>query len=54
MDLVVSKYLYGGLDAWSINTEFPRDDEANFKVGVFDSLTFHWTTLNIPWYFDWK
>jgi hypothetical protein len=49
MDLVVCWYLYGGFDAWSINTEFPRDDGAIFKVDVFHCLTFHCTTLNIPW-----
>ena len=52
MDLVVFLYLYGGLAAWPINTEFHRDDGAIFSVGVFLSLAFHCKTLNIPWYFD--
>jgi hypothetical protein len=52
MDLVVFWYLYGGFDAWPINTEFPEgDDRAIFRVGVFHSLAFHCKTLNIPWYF---
>ena len=44
----------GGFDAWpmAINTEYPVDDGAIFRVGVFHSLAFHCKTLNIPWYFD--
>jgi hypothetical protein len=41
MDLVV---FYGG----PINIEFPGDDRAIFRVGVFHSLAFHRKTLNIP------
>jgi hypothetical protein len=52
MDSVVFVYLYGGFDAWSINIEFPGDDGAIFRVGVFHSLAFHCKTLNIAWYFD--
>jgi hypothetical protein len=54
MNLVVSKYLHGGNDAWHINTEFLRDDRAIFRVGVFHSLAFHCKILNIPWYFQKK
>ena len=28
MDLVVFQYLYGGFDAWPMNTEFLGDDRA--------------------------
>jgi hypothetical protein len=34
MDLIVFQYLYGGFDAWPINTEFLGDDRAIFRVGV--------------------
>ena len=40
MDLVVFLYLYGGFDAWPINTEFVGDDRAIFRVDVFRSLAF--------------
>ena len=40
MDLVVFLYLYGGFDAWPINSEFLGDDRAIFRVGVFRSLAF--------------
>ena len=52
MDLVVFEYLYGGFDAWPINTEFRGDDWAIFRVGVFRSMAFHSKILNMPWYFD--
>jgi hypothetical protein len=48
MHLLVFEYLYGGFDAWPINIEFPGDDRAIFRVGVFHSLVFHCKTLNIP------
>jgi hypothetical protein len=47
MDLVVFEYLYGGFDAWPINTEFLGDDWAIFRVGVFRSMAFHCKILNI-------
>ena len=31
-----------------INIEFPGDDRAIFRVGVFHSLAFHCKTLNTP------
>jgi hypothetical protein len=52
MDLVVFEYLYGGFDAWPINTEFWGDDRAIFREGVFRGLAFHCEILNMPWYFD--
>ena len=52
MDLVVFWYLYGGFDAWPINTKFLGDDRVIFRVGVFRSLAFHCKILNMPWYFD--
>jgi hypothetical protein len=48
MDLVVFQYLYGGFDAWPVNTEFLGDDQAIFRVGVFRSLAFHCKILNMP------
>ena len=48
MDLVVFWYLYGGFDAWPINTEFLGDDWAIFRVGVFRSMAFHCKILNMP------
>jgi hypothetical protein len=51
MDLVVFQYLYGGFDAWPINTEFSGEDRAIFRVGFFRSLAFH-CKINMPWYFD--
>jgi len=51
MDLVVFQYLYGGFDAWPMNTEFLGewgDDRAIFRVGVFRSLAFHYNILNMP------
>jgi hypothetical protein len=52
MDLDVFQYLYGGFDAWPINTEFLGDDQAIFRVDVFHSLAFHCKILNMPWNFD--
>ena len=41
------KDYFGGFDAWPINTEFPGDDTAIFRVtvGVFHRLAFHCKTL---------
>jgi hypothetical protein len=52
MDLVVFQYLYGGFDAWPINTEYLGDDQVIFRVGVFCSLAFRCKILNMPWKFD--
>jgi hypothetical protein len=52
MDLVVFWYLYGGFDAWPINTEFSWDDRAIFRVGGFHSRAFHCKILSMPWYFE--
>jgi hypothetical protein len=38
---------YGGFDACPINIEFPGDDRAIFRVGVFHSLAFHCKTLSM-------
>ena len=38
MDIVVFEYLYGGFDAWPINTEFLGNDRAILRVGIFRSL----------------
>ena len=48
MDYFEPKFLYGGFDACRINIEFPGDDGAIFRVGVFHSLAFHCKTLKIP------
>jgi hypothetical protein len=42
MDLVVFQYLYGGFDAWPINTEFLGDDRAIFRVGVYNWIDISW------------
>jgi len=52
MDLVVFQYLYGGFDAWPINTDVLGDDRAIFRVGVFRSMAFHCKILNMAWYVD--
>ena len=52
MDLVVFQYLYGGFVAWPIKPEFPGDERAIFRVGVFYFLPLHYKTLNMQWYFD--
>ena len=38
---------YGGFDACPLNIEFPGDDRAIFRVGVFHSLAFHCETLSM-------
>jgi hypothetical protein len=48
VNLVVFWYLYGGFDAWPINTEFLGDDRAIFRLGVFRSMAFHCKILNMP------
>ena len=48
MDLVVFQYLYGGFDAWPMNTEFLGDGRPIIRVGVFRSQVFNSKILNMP------